>query len=94
MGNPPVAPETTALGHPRFGAGPGLPDMRRAHLFHTVRACAANPSTEKGSFRSGPRAPRARPAPVPTSILDIRHHLEQLLIAPSRTPYPRKEAGK
>jgi len=43
MGNPPVAPETTALGHPRFGAVPGLPDVRRAHPFHTVRACAANP---------------------------------------------------
>jgi hypothetical protein len=48
-------------------------------------------STEKGSFRSGPPAPRARPAPVPTSILDVRHHLEQLLTLHRALPTPAKK---
>ena len=94
MGNSPVAPETTALGHP--GSVQAQDSRTCDEPIPSTQSASAPPppSAEKGSFRSGPQAPRARPAPVPTSILDVRHHLEQLLIAPSRTPYPRKEAGK
>ncbi len=64
--------------------------MRRAHPFHTVRACAANPLHRERLLPLRPQAPRARSAPVPTSILDVRHHTRGPIYT-LRGFYPRCE---